>query len=229
MADDRSRVDTTLHILVRLTEKARTIVVEVDPFEPLARVHSRLVGQRATASTRLIFRGRTLEGGRSCAEHGIQQASTLWLASRLRGGHCQVPCGIFDDPKLVADVKEASATVRKAMQKISELSASQTSAQNMNQLIRWVDAKEKHCARIVTHISEYCLCQRVKREAFSSEQYYLDALVAHHEVLLAAVKAKQSVDVRAADQLDHSIEDWSRMYRPTSSSAGEEAGPRPRI
>ena len=25
---------------------------------------------------------------------------------------CQVPCGIFDDPKLVADVKEAVATIK---------------------------------------------------------------------------------------------------------------------
>ena len=34
---------------------------------------------------------------------------------RLRGGHCQVPCGIFDDPKLVAEINEACATIRKAI------------------------------------------------------------------------------------------------------------------
>ena len=27
------------------------------------------------------------------------------MVLRLRGGHCQVPCGIFDDPKLVAEVR----------------------------------------------------------------------------------------------------------------------------
>ena len=76
------------------------------------------------------------------------QESTLHLVLRLRGGHCQVPCGrwshtsayfsvcsnletrgsaatsklilsntcsgIFDDPKLVADMKEAVATIKKA-------------------------------------------------------------------------------------------------------------------
>jgi hypothetical protein len=50
--------------------------------------------------------------------------------------HCvvpQVPCGIFDDPKLVAEIREACATIRKAMVQINELSANM-SAQNFNQV-----------------------------------------------------------------------------------------------
>jgi hypothetical protein len=47
----------------------------------------------------------------------------LHLVLRLRGGHCQVPCGIFDDLALVAEVKEACATIRKAMVQVNELSA----------------------------------------------------------------------------------------------------------
>ena len=34
-----------------------------------------------------------------------------------------MPCGIFDDPKLVAEIKEACATIRKAMVQINELGA----------------------------------------------------------------------------------------------------------
>ena len=37
--------------------------------------------------------------------------------------HCQVPCGIFDDPARVAALKEDAATVRKAMVQINELSS----------------------------------------------------------------------------------------------------------
>jgi hypothetical protein len=51
---------------------------------------------------------------------------------RLRGGHCQVPCGIFDDPAIVAEVKQACATIRKAMVQINELGET-PSAQNFNQ------------------------------------------------------------------------------------------------
>ena len=34
-----------------------------------------------------------------------------------------VPCGIFDDPAMVAELKEACATIRKAMAQINELHA----------------------------------------------------------------------------------------------------------
>lgn len=68
------------------------------------------------------------------------------------GGHCQVPCGIFDDPKLVADVREACATVRKAMSKIEVPSeprhqphAADEGALRCNQNSRWVATKDDHC------------------------------------------------------------------------------------
>ena len=49
--------------------------------------------------------------------------------------HCQVPCGIFDDPATVAAVNEACATIRKAMVQINELSAS-LDALKINQMTR---------------------------------------------------------------------------------------------
>merc|ERR1712227_708811 len=107
---------------------------------------------------------------------------------RLLGGHCQVPCGIFDDPKLVADVKEAVATIKKAMVQINELSANMN-ALNINQMTRWVNTKEEHCGKIISLMSEYCLCQRVKPESD-----YIEALKSHHAVMAAAVKCKQQVD-----------------------------------
>ena len=101
----------------------------------------------------------------------------MHLVLRLRGGHCQVPCGIFDDPKLVADVKEAVATIKKAMVQISELSATMT-ALNINQITRWVNTKEEHASKIISLMSEYCLCQRVKpvsdpKTPFASEAEYV--------------------------------------------------------
>merc|ERR1712232_1098412 len=142
----------------------------------------------------------------------------LHLVLRLRGGHCQVPCGIFDDPKLAAELKELVATITKAIVQINELSATMN-AQNFNQMTRWVNTKEEHCGKIITLISEYCLCQRVKpvgapKSPFTKEEDYIAALQAHHAVMMAAVKCKQSVDVAASEALETSIAECGKMYLP---------------
>lgn len=59
---------------------------------------------------------------------------------------------------------------------------------------------------------EYCLCQRVKKDIFDSEKDYVDALKAHHAVMQAAMKAKQTVDPSACDNLDHALADMAKMY-----------------
>ena len=66
--------------------------------------------------------------------------------------------------------------------------------------------KEEHAGKIITTAGEYLLAQRVKPELFEDEAAYKDALVAHHQLIQAAVKGKQVVDVDACDALDAAIE-----------------------
>ena len=80
------------------------------------------------------------------------------------------------------------------------------------QSIRWINTKEDHAKSIISTVSEYMLCQRVKKELFDSEAEYHAALAAHHAVLAAAVKTKQVVDVAACDALDGAIEEVGKMY-----------------
>ena len=125
--------------------------------------------------------------------------------------HCQVPCGIFDDPRLAADILEACATIRKAMVQLNELEGS-----NLNQSMRWVGTKDEHCDKIIVEVNEYCLCQRVKPEGvFESEGDYVDALKAHHKLMQAAMKCKQTVSVTVCDALEHAAEDVLKMYLAT--------------
>ena len=142
---------------------------------------------------------------------GVTSSGALASTARC---HCQVPCGIFDDPARVAALKEDAATIRKAMAQITDLvsTSAPASALSFNQAARWVMTKEQHAASIITAVSEYMLCQRVKKEVFNSEDEYVQAVVAHHALLQAAMKAKQVVDHVACDALDHAIEDVAKMY-----------------
>ena len=94
---------------------------------------------------------------------------------------------------------------------INELHASGT-AQDINQMVRWINTKEEHASKIIKLVGEYCLCQRVKKEVFADDKDYVDALKCHHAVMQAAMKSKQSVDTAAADALDHAIGDFGKMY-----------------
>merc|ERR1711907_112220 len=125
--------------------------------------------------------------------------------------HCQVPCGIFDDPARVEGLKEDAATIRKAMVQIEQLTGA-ADALSFNQATRWVMTKEDHASAIIDKVATYMLAQRVKPELFESSAEYQEALVAHHKVMQAAMKGKQVVDPAACDALDHAIDDLAPMY-----------------
>ena len=75
----------------------------------------------------------------------------------------------------------------------------------------------KHCSKIITLVAEYCLAQRVKplsdaKTPFKSEDEYIEALKAHHNVMQAAMKCKQTVDPAMCEKLSADIDLVSKMY-----------------
>ena len=63
--------------------------------------------------------------------------------------------------------------------------------------------KEEHAKKIISLVSEYCLCQRVKKEVFASDKDYVDALKAHHAVVQAIEQTVQAAfDIARLHELD---------------------------
>lgn len=144
---------------------------------------------------------------------GLAAALTLAALPQDAGGHCQVPCGIYDDEARIAQMAEDATTIGKAIDQINDL-AGKDDAQSANQLTRWIMTKEAHASNVITIVSEYFLTQKVKPVEPGSDGYqaYLEKLADHHRVMRAAMKAKQSADPATALALGTSIDTLAAHY-----------------
>lgn len=140
-------------------------------------------------------------------------AAAVGLAPDAVMSHCQIPCGIYDDPARIAELREHSRTVEKAITNINQLSDA-TDPQGNNQLIRWVNNKETHASYIITTVSEYFFAQRVKPVEEGADGYdaYLEKLAKHHAVMIAAMQCKQHADQEYVTKLNAAIDGIAPYY-----------------
>lgn len=126
--------------------------------------------------------------------------------------HCQVPCGIYSDETVLTDLQTHQATIAKAMKQITELSKDPT--KNANQLVRWINNKEKHADKIQTVMTQYFLAQRIKlAEAETNKKAYLKKLTLSHQIIVLSMKCKQSTDPAVAEKLHQAIHDFTAAYK----------------
>jgi nickel superoxide dismutase len=108
--------------------------------------------------------------------------------------HCQVPCGIYNDAARIVQLQEDFATIQKAMNKIKNLSLKKD-ATSMNQMTRWIMTKEDHASKIQEVVSDYFLTQRIKEKPKGPDYVlYVNQTTILHQILVAAMKCKQTVD-----------------------------------
>jgi nickel superoxide dismutase len=144
-------------------------------------------------------------------------AAVAWgtlLAAQNLLAHCQIPCGIYDDPARFTELKEHITTIEKSMNQILEL-GKETKNPNYNQLVRWVQNKDNHADEFSEIVTYYFLAQRIKpAPADDAKAYpkYVEQLTLLHQMVVAAMKAKQTTDLQHVETLRALVKKFEASY-----------------
>lgn len=128
--------------------------------------------------------------------------------------HCQIPCGIYGDEMRLNLMAENILTIEKSMNMINQITGKGT-ADNMNQLVRWINNKEDHSEQLSHTVTYYFMAQRIKpAEKADAENYqdYVAKLTLLHKMMVTAMKAKQSVDTSVTKQLNEQLAEFRKLY-----------------
>ena len=127
--------------------------------------------------------------------------------------HCQVPCGIYNDPMRFDMLAEHITTIEKSMKLITELSGQDKP--NMNQIVRWVQNKDVHADEMSNIITYYFMAQRIKlpdKGDVKAHNDYVKKLTLLHEMLVYTMKAKQTTDLENVARLRSLLHDFQHAY-----------------
>ena len=130
----------------------------------------------------------------------------LSFSISMVSAHCEIPCGIYDDQLRTQLIAEHATTIEKSMQQILELSKS--SPANYNQIVRWVSNKEDHATQVQHIVSQYFMTQRIKPD----QEKYSEKLIALHQILIAAMKCKQTTDLSNVNALRTHLKEFEILY-----------------
>ena len=149
--------------------------------------------------------------------------SALFVSAIVFGSlaysHCQVPCGIYGDQTRFALIAEHLTTVEKSMNQIEDLT--NQDEVNANQIVRWVQNKEKHADEISHIITYYFMAQRVKLpEKGNTKAYndYIKKLTLLHEMLVTTMKTKQTTDTANVAKLRTLLKQFHEAYSGKAAS-----------
>ncbi|MHC4536551.1 MAG: superoxide dismutase [Ni] [Planctomycetota bacterium] len=165
---------------------------------------------------------------------GVVLLSAIVFGS-LAYSHCQVPCGIYGDQTRFVMIAEHLTTIEKSMNQIEDLT--NQDEVNANQIVRWVQNKEKHAdeiSHIITYyfmaqhadeishiITYYFMAQRVKLPEKGNKKAYNDyikKLTLLHEMLVFTMKTKQTTDTANVAKLRTLLKQFHEAYSGKAAS-----------
>lgn len=135
------------------------------------------------------------------------------MTSSIIYAHCEIPCGIYTDKMRFDMWEEQITTVEKSMLQIIDLS--KQGEKNYNQIVRWVNNKDKHADDIREIAVQYFLLQRVKPADGQDQavyENYVAQLKTLHQIVIHAMKAKQTLDVQHIEKLRELVKEYYKLY-----------------
>jgi nickel superoxide dismutase len=138
---------------------------------------------------------------------------SLAIFASIVYSHCQIPCGIYDDPARFVMLAEHIATIEKSMNQINELS--QESKPNFNQIVRWVQNKDSHADELSEIVTYYFMAQRIKpadKADAEAYQQYVKQLTLLHQMLVYSMKAKQTTDLANVEKVRALLAEFRAAY-----------------
>ena len=135
--------------------------------------------------------------------------------------HCQIPCGIYNDQMRFDMLSEHIATIEKSINQITELSGQPKP--NYNQIVRWVTNKDEHADRASEIITYYFMAQRIKSVPETDTKAYnnyVKQLTLLHEMLVLAMKTKQTTDLSNIEQLRSLLQKFHDIYFAKTGTGG---------
>jgi nickel superoxide dismutase len=130
----------------------------------------------------------------------------VFLTVSFAAAHCEIPCGIYDDEARIDMLAEHITTMEKSMKMIIGLG--KTKPINYNQLVRWITNKEDHADAFQEIVSRYFMTQRIKPDM----KNYNKLLTALHQMLVSAMKCKQTTDLANIETLRTLLKELRMLY-----------------
>ncbi len=127
--------------------------------------------------------------------------------------HCEIPCGIYGDEMRIALLEEHIETIEKSMKMITDLSADEP--KNFNQIVRWVNNKEKHANDFQVIVTQYFMTQRIpiiSDQSSAKYEDYVHKISLLHEMLIYAMKSKQTTDLALPQKLGELVTKFEIAY-----------------
>ncbi len=137
---------------------------------------------------------------------------TSFAGALILKAHCEIPCGIYDDPMRMKMIYEDITTIAKSIHEIGHIKES--AKPDLHQLTRWVINKETHANRLQETVTQYFMTQRIVPVAADDPAYpdYTAKLTALHRLLVEAMKAKQTDDPAVVARLKARAAEFEALY-----------------